>query len=286
MESLLTKAEETHVEKMADSFKEPAMSERFGEWAGRTISAAKAEEKKAEGRHRPREVKLEDRSDDEKKFIEAVGEKDETKDSTKESPRDGSKGRNEQRPNAKESEKPATSDPNNSPSEPLSGDRHWEALEGKVHFNEKEMQDHWKHVDNRAGVTLDYINNHPQKAQIQQGYQALMAGRRQAVDEPFFRDLSFALAEVPNPGEVFRHITLHPGDREIVRKVKNWRDLRAAIHTVSKHYAASAPQASPKARAPKPPGQVGFSGNAGDDGTRSANDFTDFSERQQRRHAR
>jgi len=277
----LTKTEQTHVERMAESFTEPTQAERFESWAERVVSHGKQEKKEKEKHSGPHEIKLAGRSEEERDFIEKVGQRD---DSAKESRRENAK--ESEKPDTKAGEKSTASEPNNSPSDPISGDRHWEALEGKVQFNEKEMQDHWNNVNSRAGVVMQYVNQHPQKAQIEQGFRALMAGRPQGqgANEPFFRDLSFALAEVPNPGEVFRHITLKAEDREFVRRVKNWKELRAAIHTVSKHYLASAPQASPKPRAPKPPPEVGGRGAVGDDGTRGETEFSSFAKRQSQRY--
>jgi hypothetical protein len=287
----LTKPEQEHVERMSEPFADSSMQGDFEKWAARVVSHGKQEQKERQKNSGPREIKMAGRSEEEREFIEKVAQKDESaKDSKSAADKDAAKAA--EHPNAKESEKPgeksAASEPNNSPSEPISGDRHWDALEGRVHFSEKEMRDHWNNVNSRAGLVLDYISQHPQKAQIEQGFAALMAGRPkgQGLNEPFFRDLSMALAEVPNPGEVFRHITLKAEDREFVRRVKNWKELRAAIHTVSKHYLASAPQASPKPRAPRPPTEVGGRGAVGDDGTRGDGDFSSFSRNMNQRYGR
>src|SRR5579862_8178157 len=101
----LTKTEESHVGRMAEeSFSIPTMSERFEEWAARSISHAKKEEKENEGKHRPRETSLKDRSDEEREWIEKVGQKDESeKDSSAKSSaeKDAAK-RTEQRSDARE----------------------------------------------------------------------------------------------------------------------------------------------------------------------------------------
>ncbi len=290
----LTKPEQTHVERLSEPFAKPSMQEDFEKWSARVISHGKQEQKERQKNSGPREIKMAGRSEAEREFIEKVAQKDESaKDSAKE--KDAAKAA-EQNPNAKESEKPAakagekpaTSASADSPVEPISGDRHWEALEGKVQFNEKEMQDHWNNVSSRAGIVLEYIKQHPQKAQIEEGFRALMAGRPQGqgLNEPFFRDLSMALAEVPNPGEVFRHITMQPEDRNFLRKCKNWRELRDAIRRVSAAYPASASQASPKPRAPRPPTEVGGRGAVADDGTRGDGDFSSFSAKMNQRYRR
>lgn len=274
----LTKPEEAQVERMAEGFGQPSMEERFKDWARRTISEAKKEEKKNEGKGRPREITLEGRDERERDFIKSVAQKDETA-SPKEQPSGKDAARRDERSDAKPSEKPA-GESNDSPDQPLQGDRHWEALEGRAPFNEKEAQDHWRKVDRRAGVVMQFISQHPQKAQIEQGFRALMAGRQQGVNEPFFRDLAMCLAEIPNPGEVFRHITLKTEDRNFLRSCKNWRELRAAIHTVSKHYAETSrpsSQPSPKPRAPKPPSEVGGRGAATEDAAVSAAKDGNFS---------
>lgn len=279
----LTKPEEAHVDRMADSFNEPSMSDRFKEWASRSTAAAKQEAKKEEGKHRPHEVKLEGRDDQEKKFIQGVGvgEKDETEDSARDAKHTDAKG--SEKPDAKADGKSAASESDDSHGEPLSGDlaeRHWQGR-----LQAAEIEKHIAHRNNRAGIIMKYMNQHPQKDAIAEGFRALMAGQRQGVNEPFFRDLTSALAEVENPGEVFRHITLQPQDREWLR-AKKGKELRAAIHTLAKHYSGSASKAapSPKPRAPKPPSEVAGRMSESDDG--AVNGFSDFSERQQRRYAR
>jgi len=289
----LTKTEEAHVERMSGSFKEPTMSERFNEWAARSISEAKQEKKKDEGRSRSREINLEGRSDEEKEFFAGAGEKEkdesEKKPPAKSSADKEAVRRSEEHPNAKESkapdpkagEKAAASGSDDSPSEPLSGDlveRHWQGkLQGP------EIEKHISQVNSRAGIILKHIDQHPDKDAITQGFRALMAGRHQGADQPgFFRDLSVALAECSSPGEVFHHITMQPQDREAIRGCKNAKELRAAIRTIAKHYPGSASQASPKPRAPKPPSEIAGRGSAGDD---APNGFSDFSERMHQRYA-
>ncbi len=70
----LTKAEESHVERMSESFKPTTMQEDFEGWASRV----KSEEKKSakEERVGPREVSLKGRSDEEKEWISKVAEKE------------------------------------------------------------------------------------------------------------------------------------------------------------------------------------------------------------------
>ncbi len=277
----LTKPEQTHVERLSEPFAKPSMQEDFEKWAARSIAHSKEEKKEKEKNSGPREIKLAGRPEEEREFIEKVAQKDESTDSAKESRREST----EQRSDAKESEKPATGEANNSPREPLSGDRHWQAVEGKATFTKQEANDHWDHVGNRAGVALDYINKHPQKAQIEEGLRGFFDSKT-PVGQVFFRDFSTALAEVPNPGEVLRHIALKAEDRNWLRSnVKNWKELRAAIQTISKHYAASS-QASPKPRAPKPPSEVGGRGAVADDGTRGETEFSSFAKRQSQRYAR
>src|SRR5260370_8893431 len=99
----LTKTEEAHVERMSEeSFSEPTMAERFQEFATRSISHSKKEEKENEKSYAPREISLKDRSDEEKDFIEKVGQRDE---SAKEPQKDAAK-HAKQRPDATET-KPA-----------------------------------------------------------------------------------------------------------------------------------------------------------------------------------
>lgn len=287
----LTKTEEAHVEEMARALAPQTMEERFKEWAPRVLANQKQEKKEREKNAGPHQISLEGRSDEEKKFIAAVSEKVESKDSAKESPAKGAAEKDaakptEQpnaKPDAKPSEKPAASE---SPSEPLSGDRHWQAVEGKIAFTDKEANEHWKHVNNRAGVALQYINEHPQKTQIEEGLRGFFDTKTPA-GQLFFRDFSTALAEVPNPGEVLRHIALKAEDRNWIRSnVKDWKGLRTAIQAISKHYAASASHASPKPRAPKPPSEVGGRGAAGDDGLRGETNFTNFSHKMNERYLR
>ena len=270
----LSKTEAAHVERMAGAFAEPTMEEQFKEWAPRVLSHEKQEKKEKEKNAGPREVKLEDRPDEEKKFLAAVGEKNE---SEKASPAKGSAG------------KDAASESNDSPVEPLSGDRHWQALEGKVAITKEEANAHWDHVGSRAGVALDYVNKSPEKAQIEQGLRGFFDTNTPG-GQAFFRDFSTVLAEVPNPGEVLHHIALRSEDRNWLRtNVKNWKELRTAIQTISKHYAGSASQASPKPRAPrapKPPSELSGRGSAGDDGLRGESDFTSFSAKMNERYLR
>jgi hypothetical protein len=271
-------------EQMGESFAQPNMQERFGTWAERAIKEARQEKK--EDKSGSREIDLKGRTDDEREWIEKVAEKDE---SGKESRRDSSAerespARTEQRPGGKSGEKPSASESTDSPSEPLSGDRHWQALEGKVVLGKKELDAHWRAVDTRMGVALRYMDQHPQKAQMEEGFRALFAGMPSARGDAFMQNLVTALAEVPNPGEVLRHITVQPEDREFLRRVKDWKGLRAAIQTVSKQYPAPTSQASRKPRAPKPPSEVGGRGSATDDSTRNADNFSSFSESMSRRY--
>ena len=275
------------VERMAGAFAEQTMEERFKEWAPRVILHEKQAKQEREKNAGPREVKLDegDRSDEEKKFIKAVAEKPEEDESEKKpsvkstADKDAAKP-TEQKLGAKPSEKPAASEP---PVEPLSGDRHWQAVEGKVNFTKEEANDHWDRVGSRAGVALDYVNQHPQKAQIEQGLRGFFDTSTPG-GQLFFRDFSTALAEVPNPGEVLRHIALQGEDRNWLRSnVKDWKGLRAAIQAVSKHYAAAAP--APKPRAPKPPSEVGGRGAAGDDDrTNGEMSFRELSRRMEQRY--
>jgi hypothetical protein len=289
VETELTKAEESHVERMSEALIEPTMSERFEEWAERSISHSKEEKKEKQKSSGPREIKLAGRSEEEREFIKKVGQQ-ESKDSAKESRRESAAEKDaakpaEEHPDAKAGEKSAASGSDDSPSEPLSGDlaeRHWQ---GKL--QREEVEKHIAQVNNRAGIIWKHINEHPQKTQIQEGFRALMAGKSSGFDKPsFFRDLTVALAECPSPGEVFHHITMQPQDREFLRNVKTSQELRAAIQTISKAYPGSKSQASPKPRAPRPPSEVGGRGAMGDDGTRGAGNFSDFSRSMSDRYGR
>jgi hypothetical protein len=296
METQLTKAEESHVDRMAESFSEPSPDEHFKAWSERVVSHGKQEKK--EKQNGPREIKLAGRSSEEREWIEKVAQKDESKDSGKESRRESAAekddaNRTEQRPDAKAAEKSeakageksAATESNDSPSEPLSGDlaeRHWQGkLQGP------EIEKHISQVNSRVGIIMEHINQHPQKAQIEDGFRALMAGRNSGVDKPgFFRDLATALAEVPDPGRVFQHITMQPQDREFLRNVKTAKELRAAIQTIAKAYPGSASKAAEvRPRAPKPPSEVGGRGAETDDGTRGESNFSNFSARMSQRYA-
>ena len=94
METLTSKT----VEQMSEPFSEPSVQENFSSWAERSIAHSTKEKKEREKTSGPREINLKGRSDEEKEFIEAVGQKDE---SAKESQRDSAKrdaaNRNEQR---------------------------------------------------------------------------------------------------------------------------------------------------------------------------------------------
>jgi hypothetical protein len=275
------------IEQMSESFAQPDVQESFSTWAERADKEARQEEKEKRKSSGSREIKLADRDEGERKFIEAVAQKDESKESAKDSRRESAAekdaaNRTEQhadakkseKPDAKGGEKPAASGSDDSPSEPLSGDlaeRHWQ---GKL--QPAEMEKHIHHVNSRAGIIMKHINESPYKAQLEDGFRALMAGRNSGVDKPgFFRDLATCLAEVASPAEVFHHITLQPQDREFVRNCKNPKELRAAIQTIAKHYPAAASQAAPKPRAPKPPSSVPGRSAASDDGVET--NFRDLS---------
>jgi hypothetical protein len=268
------------VERMGESFAQPDMQERFVAFAERAEKEARQEKKKEQ--KSSREINLADRSPQERQFIDAVAERDE---SAKKSPRESSTekeatARTEQRTDAKAGEKPAAAESQDSHGEPIAADRYWERkLEGK-----EAHENHWRQVDGRVGVALEYINGHKEKEQIHRGLSGLVADRHPA----FQRDLYTALAEMPNAGEVLRHIALQPQDREVLRNAKNPQELRAAVRTISKAYpvAASKAQTSPKPRAPKPPSEVGGRGAAGDDGTRGEADFGSFSRKMNQQYAR
>jgi hypothetical protein len=277
----LTKNEEAQVERGAASFSEPTMEERFNGWAQRVASQGKQEKKEREERYDPPDISMKGRSDEEKAFFEAVGEREE---SSKEPEKDAAK-RTEERSDTKESNpdskvgEKSASESTNSPSEPLSGDRHWQ----NDHVpSEKELNDFRSRVESRAQVALDYINQHAEREKIVQGLRGMTADK----GREFEGDLHKCLSECVNPGEVLRHLALMPSDREALRNVKDSKAMRAAIRTISTHYSASAPQASPKPRAPKPPSEVGGRGAAGDDGGET--DFANLSARMNQRymHAR
>src|SRR5579864_3919824 len=148
METGLTKAEESHVERMSEPFSEPTMSERFEEWAGRSISHSKKDAKEKEGKYGPREVNLKGEPDEYREWVSKVGAKGE-KDAAK--PADehaNTKGT--EKPAAKAGEKSAARESDDSPSEPLAGDlaeRHWQGkLQGP------EVEKHINQVNNRAGL--------------------------------------------------------------------------------------------------------------------------------------
>jgi hypothetical protein len=278
-------------EAMSESFTQPDMQERFGAWAERAVKEARQEKK--EEKSGPREISLKGRPDDEREWIEQVAEKDEpAKESRRQSSAEKEDApRNEERPRGSESGKSdgekAASEPTDAAPEPIPADRYWE---GKIKDKE-EHESHWRQVDARAGVVLQFINSHPQKEQIVQGLKAVFAGKPAAWIKAFEPDFYVALAEVASPGEVLRHIALQPQDREVLRTAKNSQELRAYIKTIAKSYPASASQASPKPRAPnprapKPPSEVGGRGSAPDDSTRNAENFSSFSESMNRRYAR
>lgn len=289
---ILTHKEEEHVERMAESFSEPTMSERFEEWAARSISHSDKEKKEYEWKHRPRETSLKDKSDEEREFIDKVGQREESeKDSSAKSSteKDAAAKRSEQRqnanekPEAKADEKSAASEPNNSPSEPLSGERHWEAK-----FEGKENDDFQRRVNSRVEVALDYIDKHADKPKIQEGMRGFFQRQDPAHAQAFLSDFAKALAEVPNPGEVIRHIGLHAQDREVLRNAASWKEVRAAVRTISKHYATAAPDKKVteiRPRAPKPPTELPARSAAGDDGTRGETSFSSFSTRQSQHYA-
>jgi hypothetical protein len=95
-------------------------------------------------------------------------------------------------------------------------------------------------------------------------------------DSEVLGDLLYTLADQTTLNNLLDTAKSNPG--KALRVLRDMElDIRKALSR------EKAPEVRP--RAPKPPGQVGFSGNAGDDGTRAANGFTDFSERMQRRYA-
>jgi hypothetical protein len=299
----LTKAEESHIERMAGAFSKPTVDEAFNNWMTRAVSEQKKEEKKEGGKHRPREISLDDRDDAEREFIKAVGQKDESteggkpdakaKESAKESPnaaeKDAAKGaeqRTQSEKPAKAGEKPAAGESGTSPIEPLPADRHWSAkFEGKDVG--KGLETHWQQVRGRIGVALEYVNQQPEKAQIEQGWRALVESKKPASQSAFVHDLATALAEIANPGEVLRHITLQAADRAALGKSQNWQQVRAAVQAISKHYAGES-QTSAKPRAPKPPAEVGGRGAATDDAAQAAardNNFRGFDAAMRQRYA-
>jgi hypothetical protein len=276
-------------EQMSESFAQPDMQERFGAWAERAVKEARQEKK--EEKSGPREISLKGRPDDEREWIEQVAQKDGP---AKESRRDSSAEKEttahgEQRPEETESGKPDGENPAGESTEPahepIAADRYWE---GKLEKKE-EHENHWRQVDARAGVILQFINSSPEKEQIVQGLKAFFAGKPKAWQDAISPDLYTALAEVGSPGKVMRHIALQPEDREVLRTAKNSKELRGYIQTIAKLYPAAVSkaksQASPKPRAPKPPSEVGGRGSATDDSTRDAENFSNFSESMKRRYA-
>jgi len=292
----LSKTEEAHLDRMTQALEPTTMPERFALWASRVKQEEKKEAKEREGKHGPREISskdLKDRPQAEREFIEAVAQKDE---SAKESPsadatkRADAKPKESAQPVAKAGEKSTASE--STSHEPLSSaDRYWQVRSGQVKVDgadegvRREADNHWREIDSRMGAVVSFIESHPQRAQIEQGVKEFFAGKPAAWQNAVLPDLFTALAEIPNPGEVFRHIALQPEDRAALRNVKNPGELRAAIKTISKHYPVSASQASPKPRAPKPPSEVGGRGAAGGDGTFDATDWSSFDTKQRQRYA-
>lgn len=268
----LTKAEEAVVKEGAEAFRQPEMQKEWEGWAKRSILHSREREKESAGKYRPREINLEDFDKGEREWMDKVADKVESRESSKESQsgREANE-RAEQRP---EGEKPTPGETNNSAFEPIAAERYWQSkAQGAAKVESKDVADHWRRVnDGMAAVVVKYINEHPEKEQIAQGLKRFYADKSPEWVNAVEPDLFTALSEVPNPGEVFRHIALQPNDRDALRKVKNWQELRAAIQTISKHYGATSqasPKPSPRPRAPRPPSEVGGRGAA----TENANNF-------------
>ena len=270
------------VDQMSESFAQPDVQKSFESWAERAGKEARQEEKKEQKRYETaserHEISLKEMSPEDREWFEKVGQRDE---SAKEPQKDAAKiehsEKRENKPEAKAAEKSTASEPSNSPSEPLSGDRHWQ---NDVVPSEKELNDFRSRVESRAQAALEYINKHPEKEKIVQGLRGMTADK----GREFEGDLHKSLAEVPNPGEVLRHLALMPSDREALRGVKDWKQLRAAIQTISKHYAAAAPDKKAseiRPRAPKPPSEVAGRAAAGDGGEM---DFSSFEKNMNAQH--
>lgn len=274
-------------DQMSESFAQADMQERFGAWAERAAKEARSEEKQDKKSRAPRVIEMQGRPEAEREWIEKVAQKD---GAAKESGRDTSAEKEptahgEQRPEATDSGKPDGEKPDGESTkaapEPIAADRYWQ---GKIQSKE-DHESHWRQVDGRAGVVLQFINSHPQKEQIVEGMKAFFAGKPKAWQDAISPDLYTALAEVASPGEVMRHIALQPEDREVLRKAKNSQELRAHIRTIAKLYPGSASKASPKPRAPTPPSELGGRGSMSDEGTRGEMDFSSFSTKQNQRYA-
>jgi hypothetical protein len=282
----LSGPEKSHIERMAESSSQSTMQERQADWMTRSALESKKQEKEQEGKYRPREISLKGRDEAQREWIEKVGEKIEPKESAKESSRHAAEKaeHRSEHPFAK-AEKPIAAESTNSEGvvAPLSGDRHW-VDQGS--FTAKEAEAHWKQVQDRVDVGRAFVNSLPEFPQIDAGFVEIFNGQPPAWQNWFIRDLKVALAEVPNPGEVMRHIGLHQGDRNVLRGIKHedWKKLRADVQTISKYYAAES-QASARPRAPKPPSEVGGREAAGDEGTRGEMTFSSFSQRQHERYA-
>jgi len=223
------------------------------DWAKRDFESfnSKAISKSGAGPENGKEIDLRDLTRDEYEAWQKTGEVPRDK------PRNAFVGKEVK---AEEDSGPSNDSKDDDAPDPAKHDHLW--VEGK-RYSEKERQDIGTRVEKMAGKAMDHIESHPRRADIESGLRNMFAGR-----EAMQNDAYMAIAEVPNPGEVIAHLGLQPQDRQTLLAITNARDLRAAVHRISKHVM---PKPEAKPRAPKPPSQVGGRASSiGDESVRAA----------------
>ncbi len=301
MNTDLTKAEESHVERMGESFKPTTMQENFEGWASRV----KSEEKKSakEEQVGPRSVSLKGRPDEEREWIEKVAEKAESERErfrktgelppAKEKPKseteaDSSKQQTEHEASAAESQKPGADN------------RSTETESDVPHFLDKGWTK--EAHENRKRSTVSILHDLAKergadgKSVLEKIPMPNPAGDPKANEKiNFFLSL---LADTRNPAGVLHYFADHPdisknwqwrGQKDLNSIMDDFRWIdskvgRGGSGNGKGNVAAS--QASPKPRAPKPPPEVGGRGGAGDDGTKGETNFSSFGKMQSARYYR
>lgn len=171
------------------------------------------------------------------------------------------------------------------------GERAWtQKLEGQ------DFHDFVSHVDKTAQNAVDHISRHANRQQIESGLKEVFGGLPQAQAQAMYSDLTLALSEIKNPGEVLAAIGMDKLTRDAFRLMPTRGHMRSAVHGLaielmqksgSAKAAAKAVADERRPRAPKPPSEVGGRGapaERADIAAARAGDFKAFDAAQRARY--
>jgi hypothetical protein len=170
------------------------------------------------------------------------------------------------------------------------GEKAWtQKLEGQ------DLHDFVSHVDKTAQTSVDFISKHANRQQIETGLREVFGGLPHAQAQAMYSDLTLALSEIKNPGEVLATIGMDKLTRDAFRLAPTRAHMRAAVHGLAMELLQKSGSAKPAARtpevrlrAPKPPSILGNGAPAerADIAAARAGNFKAFDQEMRARYSR